>query len=472
MLHPLLPNYWEAPRWLKASAGRVYNLLPERYRLGTAYYWFLHELAAAADGASARRIARSKLSETLGWTIETVPAYQPYRSLLRHAQDPVELLLRLPVSAKTDMNRHPERYLSAALPASQRLKMVTGGSSRHPLAFYLEKHVTRPKEQAFMHQFQSRVGVTPLDLTLSLRGRPVGGSHREDGALWTYEPIKRQLIFSSTRLEERCMPRYVEALLHHRPAFVEAFPSLLYPLARWLKSHPVQGWDASLRGVLLYSENVYGFQMRLFRDVFRCPVLKHYGQSERVLMAASMPDDERYFFWPTYGWFELLDSHDRPVTRPGVLGHIVGTSFDNRAMPFVRYRTGDLAVLSEAGHPQLPGFTACERVEGRMQEFLIDRDRRAISLANIGAAHIPAFSRIDAMQYQQDCAGELTVKFVTRTSLTPEEREHMARAIGEKAGCDVTVVQVDAIEKTPRGKHRMLIQNLDIARHVGPELTR
>ena len=65
--------------------------------------------------------------------------------------------------------------------------------------------------------------------------------------------------------------------------------------------------------------------MRLFRELFACPVLKHFGQSERVLMAASMPDDERYFFWPQYGHFELVDQDGNAVTTPGVLGEIVGT---------------------------------------------------------------------------------------------------------------------------------------------------
>ena len=150
----------------------------------------------------------------------------------------------------------------------------------------------------------------------------------------------------------------------HRPAFIEAFPSALYPLARWLAAHPMPEFTREVKGVMLYSANVYGFQMEKFREVFRCPILSHYGHSERVLAAASMPDDDRYFFWPRYGHFELLDAENRPVTQPGKLGFVVGTSYDNKVMPFVRYRTGDLAVLSDRGHPLLPGYPACERIVG------------------------------------------------------------------------------------------------------------
>ena len=48
--------------------------------------------------------------------------------------------------------------------------------------------------------------------------------------------------------------------------------------------------EKTMKGVMLYSENVYGYQMEKFREVFGCPILTHFGHSERVLMAASMPD--------------------------------------------------------------------------------------------------------------------------------------------------------------------------------------
>src|SRR5437879_12290970 len=100
---------------------------------------------------------------------------------------------------------------------------------------------------------------------------------------------------------------------------------------------------------MLYSENVYGFQMRTFREVFRCPVLKHYGHSERVLMAASMPADDRYFFWPQYGWFELLGADGCTITRPGGLGCTVGTSVANEGMQRCRYSRGRAAGARQWG---------------------------------------------------------------------------------------------------------------------------
>jgi phenylacetate-CoA ligase len=148
---------------------------------------------------------------------------------------------------------------------------------------------------------------------------------------------------------------------------------------------------------------------------------------------------------------------------------VVGTSFDNKVMPFVRYRTGDLAVLSERGHAQLPGYPACERIVGRLQEFIVCRDQRLVSITTIGVAHFPELAEVETIQYEQDKPGKLVLKVAADHKLTAEQIHRIGAAVAAKTqgGCDVEVVQVDSIARTPRGKARMLIQNLDIRRYFG-----
>ena len=464
ILHPLLGRYLDAPGWIKATAGHAYSWLPPRVRLGSAYERFRSEASVFDEGQCARH-----LEATLRWAIDTVPAYRAFRGLLDAGRDPRDVLLELPVTDKLDIKRRPDNYLSCLAPRASRLEMFTGGSTRNPLQFYVQKHVTRPKEFAFLQAFRDRVGVQRGDLVLALRGRTVPSAARPGARIWMHEPIKRQLILSSDHLERRYMPAYAEALALHRPTYIEAFPSALFPLARWLAANPLPEFTQGVKGVMLYSENVYGYQMEKLREVFGCPILSHYGHSERVLMAASMPDDDRYFFWPRYGHFELLDAENRPVTQPGKLGFVVGTSYDNKVMPFVRYRTGDLAVLSDRGHPLLPGFPACERIVGRLQEFIVCRDHRLVSITTIGVAHFPELAEVEAIQYEQDRPGRLMLKVVADHEIPGDHRTRIAAAVAAKTqgGCDVDVVQVPAIARTPRGKARMLVQNIDIRRYFG-----
>jgi phenylacetate-CoA ligase len=462
VLHPLLGRYLSAPDWVKASAGRAYRCLPEKVRMGSAY----EEFQAVVAGQGAGPMAR--LEATLEWAVQTVPAYQQYRTLLRGGRDPREVLAALPITDKLDIKHNPERYLSRAMPPSARLETFTGGSTRHPMRFFLHKHVTRPKEQAFMQDFRARVGATDSDLVLALRGRIVPTAAEPGGRLWMHEPIRGQLIMSCDHLERRFMPQYTEALALHRPTIIEAFPSALYPLALWLKTHALPEFTGNVRGVMLFSENVDAAQLAAIREVFHCPVIAHYGHSERVLMAGTLPGDDRYFFWPQYGYLELVDEKNRPVTEPGRIGFVVGTSFDNRVMPFVRYRTGDLAVLAPSGNPRLPAFTTCERIVGRLQEFVVCSDHRLTSITAIGAAHFPEMAAADAIQYEQKRPGELLLKMASEEAFDAMALQRIKAAVERKlqGGCEVTVERVARIERTPRGKARMIVQHLDVEKYL------
>ena len=468
-LYPLLSLYIKSPQWVKSTLGRTYLALPMAMRRGRHYRRFVAE-AALRDPQALAALARAKLGATLRWALDTVPYYAPYRHLRGAvAADPYLVLAQLPMVSKSDIKADLDSLLSGAMPPGRRLRTFTGGSTAHPMMFHLHKGISRAKEYAFMDSFHRRVGLTDRDVVLALRGRSVPSARRPGGALWMYEPIKRQLILSSDHLERANMVDYVEAIRLWRPSFIQAYPSALHPLARWLKEHPAPDVTAAVRGIMLYSENVYDSQLALLREVFDCPVLCHYGHSERVLMAASMPDDDRCFFWPQYGHVELVDAGGRPVTRPGMLGELVGTGYDNQVMPFVRYRTGDMAILSDRPHPALPGHFAVERIEGRLQEFLVCHDQRLISICTMGAAHFDDLAEVEMIQYEQRQPGHFLLKVVTPQPLSAAVRARIERAVVAKTqgGCRVEVREVAEIARTGNGKHRMLIQHLDISDFYG-----
>ena len=169
LLHPYLGKYLGAPGWLKASAGRAYSMLPARVRLGGAYERFRSEVCSDTNAHD----VEARLGAALEWALDTVPAYEGYRHVLAGSRSAREALSHLPVTDKLDIKRHPERYLSTAMPEHARLEMYTGGSTRNPMRFFLQKHVTRAKEYAFIQDFRARIGVGPHDTVLALRGRTV-----------------------------------------------------------------------------------------------------------------------------------------------------------------------------------------------------------------------------------------------------------------------------------------------------------
>ncbi len=477
-LHASLGIYMRAPGWVRGIGGRLWRAVPDRLRHGARHVDFVRDARRAGAGIGWDEIAQ-RLDATLQ-AASHVPAYALHAERLRDRRiDPLQRLRELPLLDKSALKADLQRYVRTGSSPDDRLQTFTGGSTAQPMLFYLQRHVTRPKESAWLARIEAELmGVRRADWALSLRGRTVASAARHGGALWTTEPVKRHLLFSSDHLEADFMPAYVQALRRLRPRHIHAFPSALHPLARWLREHPAPDYTEQVASVLLTSENLYDFQHALLAEVFpNARIVRHYGHSERVLLALGTSGSAQVAFEPLYGLPELVDAQGRVIDVPGIAGEIVGTSFDNHVMPFLRYRTGDIGTWAEA--PDYSGNCAgrrrfvMQRIEGRSQEFVVCADRRLVSITTLGAAHFDALAAVDSIQFEQREPGVVQLKVVKAGGLADGERTRIATAVREKTqgGCRVEVLVVPQIERTARGKHRMLVQHLSLDDHLGAAIT-
>ncbi len=464
-LHGLAARYVASPQWVKTLAGGAYSMLPAALRHGPAYNRF--KRIFTADRPDPAYIAE-RLRETLRAALLGAPAFAEHRALAQGLDEaPYEVLRALPHTNKEDIKRRLDDYLNHRHGERSRLRMFTGGSTAIPMTFYVQRGVARAKEWAAFNAMGERFGTEGQGVVLALRGRTVSTAGR--GRVWMYEPVKRHLILSSDHLEPKFMPEYVDALRRWRPRHIHAFPSALFPLIVWLRANNQAALLSQVSSVVLTSESVFEHHMRAFRAFFDCPVMATYGHTERVLLANTLPDDPRYHFWPHYGHLELLGADGQPVTQPGEVGEIVGTSFDNPVMPFVRYRTGDYAALGAQPHATAPGFPVLERIDGRLQEFVVCRDHRLVTVTTLGAAHFEQLDRCLRIQYEQSVPGELILRVVAMRPLDDQAKREIEAAVRDKTqgGCTVRVEEADEIALTARGKQRLLLQHLDVSRYLG-----
>lgn len=466
-LYRWLGKYLDAPQWVKTPVGLVYGWLPRRVRYGAGYPRYLAE-AGLRCPARLAAVAEARLRETLLWAAATVPAHAGVRPRLRVGAPVSEWLDAFAPMRRGDIKARPQDFRSTACGEAAALPMQTSGSSSEPLRFLLERGRTRCKETAYIDSFNRRLSLPRGCATLSLRGRNVRGSER--GTTRSFDPINRMLAISPNHLTDALMPGHVAAARRHRVASIQGYPSAVYILARWLAQNaPGSSFAAGIRGVQLFSETVEPFMLDTIRAVFDCPVLLHYGHSERAAMAASMPDDPRYFVWPLYGKVELVDGEGRAIDEPGQAGEIVVTGFDNRVMPFVRYRTGDIARWSAGpAHPALPGFPVLERIDGRDSDFIFGRDGRAIPMTSVGGLRPPAFTRVEAVQYEQFEPGRLIVCLQTGGGLARDTRRELQQFFEAKfqGMVEAELREVTQMARTANGKLRTIVQHCGEALHA------
>ncbi len=335
--------------------------------------------------------------------------------------------------------------------------VTTGGSTGIPFGFYRDKAAFGKELASKAYQY-SRIGWQEGDPQLVLRGLPIDAPDH-----MKFEPQFNELRCSAYHLTPEWMEVYRQKSWEYQPRWLKCYPSTGYIFARYLKETGLP--FPPLKGVLCASENLYDYQNTLLSEVFQCRVFSHYGHYEMAVLAGFCEREDTYHVLPQYGFAELVDHKGQPVTEPGQMGEIVGTSFIMSVTPFIRYRIGDYAIFKgwkceSCGRP----YQVWESIKGRLQEFLLTSTGRYISMTAINM-HDDIFDHIQQFQFHQRKEGAVTFKFIAKESCNGQIVEEMHRRLMVKLGEDIQL-SMETVEKIPltrRGKHRFLIQELEVA---------
>jgi phenylacetate-CoA ligase len=178
-------------------------------------------------------------------------------------------------------------------------------------------------------------------------------------------------------------------------------------------------------------------------------VFDWYGQSERVA-AIGTCEHGRYHVLTDYSGVALLETDKADAWE------LVGTSLNNLAMPLLRYRTGDTVIPGDGPCPCGRVFPTIDTVLGRQEKVITLPDGRMIGrLDRIFQGH-------DRHLVEGQVAYRGNGRFVLRVVATEGWSEADSRAMIEKfllrvPGVEVTVEQVAAIPRGPRGKFEFVV---------------
>ena len=428
--------------WLSARYYAWRPYIPARVLYHRDFFYVRTLLAQ--HGATVAEQARRRLRAILTHAIEHVPFYQRNirLSLAEVLHEPVhELLERFPYLCKEEVMAQQRDFLDQRLDPHKLMYATSGGSSGQGIGLWRSKRLADIEKAFFTYEW-GKLGFS-FDKSRILR---IGADARR---LAHEEPVRvvgNRLMLSPYHVHEQHKAAIREAINSFQPQFVHAYPSSATALAELLEPGEL---DVTVQAVLLASEPAMPAQLASIRRLFACPISLNYGLSERTNLAfagygeAGLSD---YVFQPLYGWNENRIEGER--------AEIVGTSLWNDVMPLIRYRTGDYGAIDAQGH--------CASIDGRGQEFLIDRNGKHIpGLAIVIDEATWDFVRL--YQVRQQRAGEITLAVVPRHGgLTPEQRDFVLGAQLRRWGgfFDIDLTEESDIPLAANGKRKLVVNDL------------
>jgi len=452
--------YRRSPLWLQTLAVSGMGMRLRMLRYGGIHVRTLAELRRSQwlSSEALRELQCQRLSDTLRMAYEDVPFYRERwgdAPRLRSLDD----LSALPTVSKSDLQA-PREVVTARRFGGSRLQEVhTGGTTGKTLTIHCTPDVLRVN-YAFFARLRDWAGIPVTGRVATFAGRVIVPPEQLEPPFWRYNLASRQLLCSSYHLSERTLPAYVKALTEFRPSLIDAYPSSIEPLARFILEHGIR--TIRPRAIITSSETLAPEVRAVVSEAFEAPVFDHYGAAE---MAAFVTQCEHgsYHPNPEFGIVEVLQD-DRPAV-PGEIGEVVATGFINPVMPLIRYRTGDLAVASDRTCACGRAFPVLDGIVGRLDDVVVTPEGRRIGRLD------PIFKCVSSLREArilQDAEDHVTIEVVVPRGLPDAERRELVHQASLRLGPSmrVDVTTVDAIPRTRAGKLRMVENRVSPRRHA------
>jgi len=348
------------------------------------------------------------------------------------------------------------RALISGDPLRKGIPFSTGGSTGAPLYFYCDRS-SLPIRQANKLRQMRIAGIDIGARQLRFWGVDTDLGIRDKFLRTLKNYFNNIRLISTFDMSDSRMKKYAAMENSFKPDFITGYPSALTLFSDFCRKNSVHLHEPD--AVITGGETLYPEQRDLIEEVLSAPVFNSYGSREFADIAFECQEHSGLHIAADLHLVELIHSSGRPA-RDGELGEIVVTDLSNMYMPFIRYRTGDLAVASGRSCDCGRGLPLLERVEGRSFDIIRTPEGKMV-----GGFFWTRLSRsvpgIRRFQIEQKALNWIDFRIVAGPGWKKENIEILRNKIKDNCGSNMHInfLLVDEIPLTPSGKSKFVISD-------------
>jgi phenylacetate-CoA ligase len=451
--------YRHSPIFIQNMLCSIYGFKLYRERYGSPwkeYYKHLMNTQYSTE-EEIKRIQLYSFKKILLHAIEYVPHYQ---NVLKNMKSDIEILnsfaviKELPILEKSLLREIPQLFISNYYNKHNLMQINTSGTTGSPLTIYVTPKA-RKMNYAFFARSKYWAGITGFEKSITLAGRTIVPVSQKKPPYWRKNIIFSNTLFSSYHISEDSLKHYLKKIQEIQPVFIDSYPSSIATIAKYVIDNSI--CDMKVKAIITSAETLLDHQREIIERAFGCKVYDQYGSAEQVVFACQC-EKGSYHINPEYGYIEILDNNNNPV-KNGEMGEIVCTGFTNDAMPFIRYKIGDMGILSNKKCECGRNFPILEKIYGRRDDILITPEGRYIGRLD------PIFKglrTIQECQIIQDSNYDLTLNIVKGSYFKESEIDILKYELRKRVGSDlnISIIYKDFIPRTSSGKFRAVISKV------------
>lgn len=366
---------------------------------------------------------------------------------------------RVPILTKQDIREQGDRLVTEQYRDAPLHVKTTSGSTGVPLRVKLDDVGMQFKRACTMRadewsgwRFGERVAKVwgnPEYRQLGWRGRLRN---------WL---LDRSDYLDTLQLNESALAAFAWRLQRLQPKLIFGHAHSVFLLAQFVEKYGPAGIRP--RGIITTAMVLHDWQRQVIETVFGCRVTNRYGCEEVSLIACECEQHNGLHVNADGVYVEIV-ANSRPAAE-GEAGAVVVTDLANRAMPILRYRVGDVAVLSSRRCPCGRGLPLLERLDGRESDYVTTETGElisGISLTENFALHVPGVAQ---MQIVQETRTHFRFRVVRDHDFGDASVDRLRFLVNERFGPNTRydVEFLDQIPQEASGKYRFCISKVPVA---------
>lgn len=359
----------------------------------------------------------------------------------------------IPVTNKSDLQLLPEKDLiDCRLNPADLIVRVTSGSSGEPFKIrrtWLEDRMIARIRMRAMRYF----GLKSFDKTASVG--IVRSVHPRDKQL-PAQILQSLGFYRKFRINCLLSPEAIlDTLSEFQPDVITGLPGVLSLVAQNISAANERGIKP--RFVRVNGEVLTPLMRRQISEAFHCRVFDYYASHEFSPIAWECKETGEYHTCDDGIILEVIKDN-RPAVE-GERGEVVITNLHSFAMPFIRYKLGDIVTKGANSCPCGQPFSTIRSIQGRMVDYFPLPGGRIIHPFEILYKILIQDANSWIRQYQliQEREDRIVFRVVPVIAPDSQEIQRLEKSIAEILGEDVQfrVVLVPEIEVEPSGKFRV-----------------
>lgn len=401
---------------------------------------YMIEMKERMEGRSSDEV--QDLSALLRHAVETTAFYRPFKGC--------EAVKDFPIIDKSLIKQNDTAFLSSDYKNKPLFKIKTSGSTGERFVL-LHDRQKRKRVAAEMFYFLGRCGIHPGCAYIDAKIWH-NDNRRTTMAQW----LRNMKMFDCSSLSDASLERLFSMVQKGTGMkCLTGYATFLSSIALYFdrKGYTPDMFDVEL--VVSGAERLESAAKALLQKVFGCPVVSRYANNENGFLGQQEVGSEDFVLNTAHYYFETLKLDSDDPAQPGEPARLILTDLYNRAMPLIRYNTGDI-VISKPFHDKQYGKLALSELSGRQDEIIYDTRENKIC-PHFVALKFRAYDRLPQYQLIQESSDTFTLNLEGAKGLYRDEE--FADTVKDLVGAtaEVKIQHMDQIPLLSSGKLKKVI---------------